>query len=122
MPAAAGILMLIAGVFNVLWLAGVFTHILDIKELLRVTAVISPFPYLILDIGFGGNNFIASVLAVIFILGILSSIIGGWFTLKRKNSGFAFTGAVGACVSAPLLGIAALIIILAFNRDGEISP
>ena len=109
--------MLIAGGFNVLWLIGVFTHVLDVKALLRVTWVISPFLYLILDIGFGGNNFIASVLAVIFILGILSSIIGGWFTLKRKNRGLALMGAAGACVSAPLLGIAAVVIILVSNRN-----
>src|SRR5271157_3214402 len=112
LPVSAGILMLIAGVFNVLWLAGVFTRILDVKALLRATAVISPFPYLILDIGFGGNNFIASVLAVVFLLGILSSVIGGWFTLKRKNRGFAFIGAAGACICAPLLGIAAVIIMV----------
>ena len=103
--------MLIAGVFNVLWLIGVFTHVLDVKALLRATAVISPFPYLILDVGFGGNNFIASVLAVIFILGILASIIGGWFTLKRKTRGLAFFGAVGACICAPMLGIAAVIVL-----------
>ena len=118
-PAAVGILMLIAGIFNVLWLAGVFTHILDVKELLRVTWVISPFPYLILDIGFGGNNFIASALAVVFILGILSAVIGGWFTLKRKNRTFAFLGAAGACICVPLLGLAAVVIILC---SGSRSP
>ena len=109
---SAGILMLIAGVFNVLWLAGVFTRILDIKELLRITWMISPFPYLILDIGFGGNNFIASILALVFILGIFSGIIGGWFTLKGKNRGFAFMGAAGACICVPLLGIAAVVIMV----------
>jgi uncharacterized membrane protein len=112
LPAVAGILMLIAGVFNVLWLVGIFTHVLDVKALLRATAVISPLPYLILDVGFGGNNFIASLLALIFLLGIILSIAGGWLTLKRKNRGFSFMGAAGACVSAPLLGIAAVIIIV----------
>jgi uncharacterized membrane protein len=111
LPAAAGILMLIAGVLNILWLIGVFTHVLDVKALLRVTWMISPFPYLILDIGFGGNNFIASVLAVIFIFGILLGIIGGWFILKRKNRSLALMGAAGACICAPLLGIAAVIIM-----------
>jgi len=64
-----------------------FTRLLDIKELLHVTLVISPFPYLILDIGFGGNNFVASLIALVFIFGILLSIIGGCFALKRKNRG-----------------------------------
>jgi hypothetical protein len=90
---SAGILMLTAGVFNVLWLDGVFTRILDIKELLRITWMISPFPYLILDIGFGGNNFIASTLALVFILGI-------------------FSGIIRACICVPLLGIAAVIIMV----------
>jgi hypothetical protein len=110
----AGILMLTAGVFNILWLIGVFTHVLDVKALLRATAIISPFPYLILDIGFGGNNFVASLLAVVFILGILISIIGGCFALQRKNRGMALVGAAGACICAPLLGIAAVITTLMF--------
>jgi hypothetical protein len=60
-PAVVGILTLTAGFFNILWFIGVFTHILDVKALLRATAVISPFPYLILDVGFGGNNLMASL-------------------------------------------------------------
>jgi hypothetical protein len=104
--------MLTAGVFNILWLIGVFTHVLDVKALLRTTAVISPFPYLILDIGFGGNNFVASLIALVFILGILLSIVGGCFALKRKNRGLILTGAAGACICAPLLGIAAVIATL----------
>ncbi len=112
MPAAAGILMLIAGIFNVFWLIGVFTHVLDVKALLRATAVISPFPYLILDVGFGGNNLMASLLALIFLLGIVLSIVGGWLTLKRKSRSMALAGAAGACVAAPLAGIVAVVIIL----------
>jgi hypothetical protein len=111
-PAAAGILMLIAGIFNVFWLIGVFTHVLDVKALLRATAVISPFPYLILDVGFGGNNLMASLLALIFLLGIVLSIVGGWLTLKRKSRSMALAGAAGACVAAPLAGIVAVVIIL----------
>jgi hypothetical protein len=116
-PTGAGILMLIAGAFNVLWLIGVFTHVLDVKALLRATAVISPLPYLILDVGFGGNNLMASMLALIFLLGIILSIAGGWLTLKRKNRNLSFMGAAGACICAPLLGIAAVIIlVLSGNR------
>jgi hypothetical protein len=109
--------MMAAGVFNVLWLVGVFTHVLDVKALLRATAVISPLPYLILDVGFGGNNVIASLLALIFLLGIILSIAGGWLTLKRKNRNLSFMGAAGACICVPLLGIAAVIIlVLSGNR------
>jgi hypothetical protein len=118
-PAAAGILILIAGVFDILWLIGVFTHVLDVKALLRATAIISPFPYLILDVGFGGSNLLASLLALIFLLGIIFSIVGGWLTLKRKSRSMALAGAAGACVAAPLLGVAAVVIILVIGRNGK---
>ena len=112
-PAAAGILMLIAGIFNVFWLIGVFTHVLDVKALLRATAVISPFPYLILDVGFGGNNLNAFAAGVNFSApAIVLSIVGGWLTLKRKSRSMALAGAAGACVAAPLAGIVAVVIIL----------
>jgi len=104
--------MLTSGGFNILWLAGVFTRILDVKELLRGTSLISPFPYIILDIGFGGNSFIASLLAIVFILGILLSIIGGLFAVRRKTWGLALAGAAGAFVCAPIPGIVAIITIL----------
>ncbi|MGP8081136.1 MAG: hypothetical protein ACLPVI_11630 [Dehalococcoidales bacterium] len=40
------------------------------------------------------------------------SIIGGGFALKRKTGGLLSTGAAVACICAPLLGIAAVIMIL----------
>ena len=118
-PAVVGILTLAAGFFNILWLIGVFTHVLDVKALLRATAVISLFPYLILDVGFGGNNLMASLLALIFLGGILLSIIGGWLALKRKTRSVALAGAAGACVAAPLPGVAAVVIILVTGRNGK---
>ena len=51
----AGLLMLIAGIFNILWLVSVFARILDAKELIHTTWVITPFPWVILDVGFGGT-------------------------------------------------------------------
>ena len=43
-PMVVGLLMLIAGTFNILWLVSVFARILDAKELLHTTWVITPFP------------------------------------------------------------------------------
>ena len=114
----SGILMLTAGAFNILWLIAVFTRILDVKEFLRLTWVISPFPYIILDVGFGGNAFIASVLAILFILGIFLSIIGGSLTLSRKPQA-ALIGAAGAFICVPLLGIAAFIITVMVRRGNR---
>ena len=105
----SGILMLMSGAFNILWLIGVFTRIFDIKELLRLTWVISPFPYVILDVGFGGNALIASVLVILFILGIFLSVIGGLLTLRKKPRALLI-GALGAFICIPLLGIASIII------------
>ena len=81
----AGLLMLIAGIFNILWLTSVFSRILDTKELLRVTWVITPFPWVILDVGFGGNNIAASLLAIAFLIGIILSIVGACLFLEEGH-------------------------------------
>jgi uncharacterized membrane protein len=123
LPVVAGILMLAAATFNIAWLIGALTRVLDIKALLRASWVISPFPYVILDIGFGGNTILASVVAIIFVLGIILSIVGGIFALRRRAWGVALTGSLGACICVPLFGIAAAILIvvsknLFVNRNG----
>ena len=81
---AAGIFMLFAAVFNIIWLVVAFTGVFDIKAMLRDTVLITPFPYLTLYIGFGGNTALASIVVLIFILGILFSIIGGILALRRS--------------------------------------
>jgi uncharacterized membrane protein len=123
LPVVAGILMLAAATFNIAWLIGALTRVLDIKALLRASWVISPFPYVILDIGFGGNTILASVVAIIFVLGIILSIVGGIFALRRRAWGVALTGSLGAFICVPLFGIAAAILIvvsknLFVNRNG----
>ncbi len=104
----AGILMLTASAFNILWLAAAFTGILDLKETLHVTWVISPLPYIGLAIGFGGNTVLSNILAILFVLGILLSIMGGVLALIRRAWVLALTGAVGALICVPLLGIVAI--------------
>ena len=84
-PKTAGILMLAAGIFNIIWIIVAFARIIDPKVLLRDTWVITPLPYLILDVGFGGNTFLSGVLVLIFIFGIIFSIIGGIITLGRRR-------------------------------------
>ena len=110
-PMVAGLLMLIAGTFNILWLVSVFARILDAKELLNTTWVITPFPWVILDVGFGGNNAAASLLAIAFLAGIILSIVGGVFALRRRVWGGALAGSFGAFICVPILGIAAIILI-----------
>ena len=115
--AIASIIMLIAAAFNIIWLVVALTQIIDIKVLLRNSWVITPFPYLILDVGFGGNMLLSSILAIVFILGMIFSIIGGIFALRRHGWGLALIGSLGSIVCLPLLGVVAIIFIASSKRQ-----
>jgi hypothetical protein len=117
MPTVAGIFMLIAAIFNILWLIMAFSQVFDIKQLLRITWVILPLPYIGLAVGFSGNTALSSILASVFVLGILLSIFGGVVALRRKVWGLALTGSVGALICLPLLGIASIILIGMSNHQ-----
>jgi hypothetical protein len=115
--AIASIIMLIAAAFNIIWLVVALTQIIDIKVLLRNNWVITPFPYLILNVGFGGNMLLSSILAIVFILGMIFSIIGGIFALRRYGWGLALIGSLGSIVCLPLLGVVAIIFIASSKRQ-----
>ena len=103
MSLVAGLLMLTAATFNIVFLAAAFTRIVDLKEILRVTWMISPLPYISLAIGFGGNTVLSNILAAIYVIGILLSIIGGVSALRRRTWDLAMTGSAGALICIPLL-------------------
>ena len=111
MPTTAGILMLAAGIFNIIWIIVAFARIIDPKVLLRDTWVITPLPYLILDVGFGGNTFLSGVLVLIFIFGIIFSIIGGIITLGRCRWGLALVGSLATTICFPILGVIVIVLI-----------
>ena len=110
-PATAGILMLTVGVFNIIWIVVAFARIIDPKALLRDTWVITPLPYFILDVGFGGNTFFSSILVLIFIFGIIVSIIGGISALRRRRWGLVLIGSLGATICFPILGVIVIVLI-----------
>ncbi len=112
-----GSLILIAGIFNILWFGAIISRILDLKAIVRPTLVISPLPYIILGIGFGGNTVLASVITIVFIAGILLSLICGVIVLARRSSVLAWIGSAGALICVPLLGIAAIILTILSKRD-----
>ena len=116
-PMVAGLLLLIAGTFNIIWLVSVFARILDAKELLHTTWVITPFPWVILDVGFGGNNAAASLLAIAFLVGIILSIVGGIFALRQRTWIIVLAGSIGALICVPILGIAAIILTAISKRS-----
>jgi hypothetical protein len=78
---------------------------------------ISPFPYVILDIGFGDNIVIPAIIVVVFIFGILISLIGDAFALRRRTRGLALIGSVGALTCVPLFGIVAIILLVISKRS-----
>jgi hypothetical protein len=103
--------MLAAGIFNIIWIIVAFARIIDPKVLLRDTWVITPLPYLILDVGFGGNTFLSSVLVLIIIFGIIFSIIGGIITLGRRRWGLALVGSLATTICFPILGVIVIVLI-----------
>jgi hypothetical protein len=117
MPAIAGTLMLIAAAFNIIWLLVALSRIIDPKVLLRNTMVITPFPYLILDVGFGGNTILSSLLVILFILGMIFSIIGGILALRKRGWRLSLIGSVASFVCLPLLGVISIILIISSKRQ-----
>ena len=77
---------------------------------MHVTWIISPLPYIGLATGFGGNAVLSNILGLIYIFGILLSVIGGVSVLKRRTLGLALIGSLGAVICVPLLGIATIIL------------
>ena len=107
-PAASAILMLTASAFNIIWLAAVFSRAIDPKEVLRYMWAISPLPYFGIAAGFGGNTAESNVLVTMFVLGILVSILGSIFALRRRMWGLALSGSIGALLCFPILGVASV--------------
>ncbi len=55
---------------------------------------------------------IASLLAIVFLAGMIMSIVGSIFSLRRRTWGIALTGSISAFICVPILGIAAIILIV----------
>ena len=115
-PLVAAILMLAASTFNIIWLVAGFARILDFKEVLHFMWAISPLPYFGVAAGFGGNTVVSNVLAAVFILGILASILGSIFALSRRRWGLVLSGSIGALLCFPILGIAAITLTAVSKR------
>lgn len=94
--------MLIAGAFNIIWLAGSFARIIDPKEVLRFMWIISPLPYFGVATAFGNNTAMSSVLMIVFVLAILASLLGSVFALRRRMWSLALSGSVGALLAFQL--------------------
>ena len=113
---AAGILMLTAGVFNIVWLIVVLARIIDAKAVFRFIWVVSPLPYFGVATGYGGNIGLSNVLAFVFLMAIFVSIFGGVLSLGRKPWGLVLTGAIGTLLCFPILGLVAIILTIMSRR------
>ncbi len=103
--------MLIAVVLAVMWLAAAF-NIFGLQYIIRravVSWLVAPLPFFALAVAFGGNEAVANMLAILFLLGIIAGIVGAVFALQRRAWGLAVAGAVGALICSPLPGVIAAI-------------
>jgi hypothetical protein len=53
----------------------------------------------------------------LFLVGIILSIAGGVFALRRRVWGGALAGSIGALICVPILGIAAIILTAISKRS-----
>ena len=112
----AAILMIGAGVFNILFLVMAISGIVDIKAVIGFSWVISPLPYFGVATGFTGRPVISNILAFAYLTGILASITGGIIFLFKNTVVPWLIGTIGALLCLPLLGIAS-VVVTALSRS-----
>ncbi len=98
-PIAAGVIDIISGCFGILCAISLIIPIVILE---------------VLEVSFA-EQILVAVAVICAIAGVLG-IIGGTFALQRKFWGLALAGSIGALVSIPILGIAA-VILTALSRD-----
>jgi hypothetical protein len=116
-PTVAGILNIIAGVFNLLGAIGVIIGIIVFVSV-GVSPLFEEMWRELAYLGIGLNFLI--IIMVIFaifsaIVGILP-LLGGIYALQRKQWGLALTGSIAAILGSTPLGIAATI-FTALSKD-----
>ena len=97
-PIIGGILCIVAGALNCLAIFG-----------LLIAAIVVP----------GNTGILLLTIASGFLIVSIPSIIGGVFSLKRKQWGLALTGSILATIGNMLLGIPALILIVISKDEFE---
>ena len=112
----AAVLMIGAGVFNILFAVMAISGIVDIKAVIGSSWVISPLPYFGVATGFTGRPVISNILAFAYLAGILAAIAGGIIFLFKKNVVPWLIGTIGALLCFPLLGIAS-VVMTALSRS-----
>ncbi len=106
----AAVLMIVAGVLNILLFVVAISRIVDVKAVIGVSWVISPLPYFGVATGFTGRTGLSNVLAFAYLAGILAAITGGIIFLFKNSVIPWLIGTIGALLCFPLLGIASIVV------------
>ena len=122
-PRVSGILMLIAVaysplfyfVFAVLWPAEYRPEWLGPTFLM----VAQPMQMAIMIFGFSGASTLPVVFGILWMLGVLAAIVGGFYTLRRKVWGLALVGSIGALLCSPYFGIPAIVLTALSKKEFE---
>ena len=105
----AAVLMIGAGVLNMLLVALAISGIVDVKAVIGFSWVLSPLPYFGVATGFTGRPVISNILAFAYLAGVLAAIAGGVIFLFKNAVVLWTIGTIGALLCFPLLGIASIV-------------
>jgi hypothetical protein len=112
MPAAGGILSIIAGAFNIAGCA----LVLVFRSLLASYSMQGTYYH---HFGLLNMPLVLGIIAMLFIVLDILAITGGINAIQRKNWGVAFAGSIAALFASRLLGIFSLIFIALSKKDFE---
>lgn len=111
-PVAAGVLIIITGVFGLMFALSAFLAFFAVTISLDI--YIPFFP-----------EFVSAVLLTLGIISCLFSLfilVGGICALQRKYWGLALAGSIVAVLGFPLLGIPALVLVALSREEFERAP
>jgi hypothetical protein len=106
MPIVAGILSIVSGAFKLLGLL-----------VLLAAGFLMPFSTTRMNVA-NPIVFFAVLGVLMFILGVLA-VVGGVYTLQRKNFGLSLAGAIAALLPFNLLGLASVILVALSRKEIE---
>ena len=115
-PVVAGILNIIAGVFNLLGTFFILIVLVAIGSgMLALSTVVNLMPMWLSGIAQGLLIIMAVLLAVFSAL----PLIGGIYAVQRKNWGLALAGSIVAILSSTPLGIASTVLVALSKNEFE---
>jgi hypothetical protein len=107
MPTVAGILTLISGGFRLLGVLGIIVASIFISFAPRMNDA-AHYPFLIL-----------LILGIFLLISGVIAVIGGIYTLRRRNWGMSLAGAILAFLPFNLLGLASIILLILCRQEFE---